>query len=155
MAAGPSPAVDPDMYDVIVLTTDGSELAETAAERGLAIAEVHEAAVRVICVAETGPFDEVRLPGDAASAEEAIRGQAETYVERLAERARSLGLDVETEVRTGTPKNGIVDYASSVDADLIVLGTHGRGGVKRAVLGSVAEHVVRVSDVDVLVVRDR
>jgi nucleotide-binding universal stress UspA family protein len=58
---------------------------------------------------------------------------------------------VTTATPTGSAKTAIVEYADSIDADLIVMGSRGRGGVERLMLGSVTEHVVRVSDIDVLV----
>lgn len=138
------------MYDLIVIPTDGSDHAEAAAERGFELARIHGATIHVICIADTGPLGEYRLPGDNAAAEDAIREQAEAFTSRLAERAPE-SVETETAVTMGTAKTGIVDYAEEVDADLIVIGTHGRGGIDRVVLGSVAEHVVRVSDIDVLV----
>lgn len=139
------------MFDVIVIPTDGSEFAENAAERGFEIAAAHDSEVHVVCVADTGMLGDLRLPGDDASAHDAIQAKAREFVDRLADRAGADGLDVTTAVPDGTAKNAIVDYAESVGADAIVMGTSGRGGVERLVLGSVAEHVVRTSPVDVLV----
>lgn len=138
------------MFDVIVIPTDGSEHAEWAAERGFDLAAAHGATVHVVCVADTGLFGDVRLPGDDASAEEAIGEKAEEFVARLTDRAAAVGLDVTTAVPEGAAKNEIVDYAESVGAD-VVMGTRGRGAVERLVLGSVTEHVVRTSQLDVLV----
>ena len=139
------------MFDVIVIPTDGSEYAEAAAQRGFEIARAHGSTVHVLCVADTGMLGDLRLPGDDASADEAIRQKAEEFVDRLADRGADEGLEVETAVVEGTAKNAIVEYAESVGADAIVMGTRGRGGVERLMLGSVAEHVVRTSPVDVLV----
>lgn len=143
------------MYETIVVATDGSEHAERAAERAFRLAGVHDAAVHVVCVAETGPFSDVRLPGDHASAESVIRDRAGEFVARLADRAAAADLDVTTAVPEGTAKNAIVAYAESVDADLVVVGSRGRDGVERLLLGSVAEHVARTCDRDVLVVGER
>lgn len=142
------------MYETIVIPTDGSEYAERAARRGFELARTHGSAVHVICAADTGPLSDVRLPGDHASAEEAITEKATEFVERAAALAAEYDLEVTTTVVDGPAKNEIVDYADDVGADLIVMGTRGRGGVERLMLGSVAEHVVRVSEVDVLVVHD-
>lgn len=60
---------------------------------------------------------------------------------------------VATIVRRGSPRQVILDVADEIAADLIVMGTHGRSGFKRWVLGSVAEHVVRNSQIPVMVVR--
>ena len=139
------------MFDVIVIPPDGSEYAEAAAERGFEIARAHDSEVHVVCVADTGMLGDLRLPGDDASADDAIHAKAEEFVARLTDRAATEGLEVTTAVLDGTAKNAIVDYAESVGADAIVIGTRGRGGVERLMLGSVAEHVVRTSPVDVLV----
>ncbi|WP_255191362.1 universal stress protein [Natronobeatus ordinarius] len=139
------------MYDVILIPTDGSEYAESAAETGIELAGVHDAAVHVVCVVETGPFGGLRLPGDAASAEEAIRDRANEFVARIADRANAEGLEVTTATPSGPPGSELLEYAEAVDADLIVMGTRGRGGFHRAALGSVADHVIRFGDVQVLV----
>ena len=139
------------MFDVIVIPTDGSEFAENAAERGFEIARANDSEVHVICVADTGMLGDLRLPGDDASADDAIQAKAREFVDRLADRARAEGLEVTTAVPDGTAKNAIIEYAESVGADVIVMGTSGRGGVERLVLGSVAQYVVRHSDIDVLV----
>lgn len=77
--------------------------------------------------------------------------------ERLFDRARSEAGDradrIETETRVGLPAREIVDYAAEVDATHVVVGSHGRSGVSRILLGSVAEDVARRSPVPVTVVR--
>jgi nucleotide-binding universal stress UspA family protein len=62
-------------------------------------------------------------------------------------------VDVERVLLEGAPSTAIVDYATDEACDLIVMGTHGRGGIDRLLLGSVAERVVRTSSVPVLTVR--
>ncbi len=139
------------MYDVILIPTDGSEYAESAAETGLELASTHDAAVHVVCVVETGPLGGLRLPGDAASAEEAMHDRAREFVSRIADRAEERGLEVTTATPSGPPGSELLNYAAEVDADLVVMGTRGRGGLHRAALGSVADHVIRFGDVQVLV----
>lgn len=141
------------MYERILVPTDGSEYAEMAAETAFELARALEANVDAICVAEVGPIGSVRLPRDEASAEEVLSGRAETFVTRLAEQGDDYGLSVTTEVRQGVPVHEIIEYADEIDADLIVMGTRGRGGVNRMLLGSVTDGVTRYGDVDVLAVR--
>jgi nucleotide-binding universal stress UspA family protein len=138
------------MFETIVIPVDGSDHAERAAQRGFEIAEEHDSTVHLICVADTGPLDGVQLPGERASASDAITAQAESVVDGIETQAPGT-VPVTTAVPTGSANSQIVDYADSVDADLIVMGSRGHGGVERLVLGSVTEHVVRVSDIDVLV----
>ncbi|MDG5818076.1 universal stress protein [Natronococcus sp. A-GB7] len=142
------------MYDRILVPTDGSEYAEAAAERAFDLAETTDAAVFVVCVVEEGPLGSVRLPGDGASAAEAFAERAETFVGRLEKRARERGLEVETEIRQGVPVRELLAYADEVGAAVAVMGSRGRGGVSRMMLGSVTDGVTREGDLDVLVVGD-
>ncbi|MFP8890361.1 universal stress protein [Natrialbaceae archaeon A-CW2] len=137
------------MFETILLPTDGSEDAESAADAGLELAQIHDAEVHVLCVAETGLLGHIRLPGDADSAEHAMHRQAETFVSRVADRAGDL--PVTTAVRTGPPETELLEYANEIDADLIVMGTRGRGGVHKLAIGSVTDHVIRFGDIDVYV----
>lgn len=139
------------MYDVILVPTDGSEYAQSAAETALELAGSHDAAVHAVCVADTGPVGGLRLPGDADSAENAIRDRAREYVSNVADRGEARGLAVTTAVPSGPPGETILAYADDVGADLIVMGTRGRGGLQRMALGSVTDHVIRFGDVQVLV----
>ena len=66
---------------------------------------------------------------------------------------RAVAGTVVTAVREGPPSREIVGYAADEECDLVVMGTHGRGGLNRLILGSVAERVVRSSEVPVLTVR--
>lgn len=142
------------MFDRIVVPTDGSEYAEAAAEDAIALAIAHDATLHVVSVADTGPFGGVRLPGEAESADEAIRGRAETFVEQIVARAAEGGVDATAEILSGPPGSEILEHAEAVDADLIVMGSRGRGGIHRMAVGSVADHVIRFGDVRVLVVTD-
>lgn len=139
------------MFETILIPTDGSDHAEAAAESALELAGVHDAAVHVVCVADTGPLGDLRLPGDAASAQEAMRSRAQEYVDDVLARTETTGLDVTGTVLEGPPEHEILEYADEVDADLIVMGTRGRGGVHRMAMGSVTDHVVRFGDVPVFV----
>lgn len=139
------------MYDDIVVPIDGSEHAESAAGTAFDLADHHDATVHVVCVIDPGPLGNLRLPGDAASAEEAIRTKATQFVRQPKERATERGLEVETATPSGPPGEEILEYAEDVDADLIVMGTRGRGGVHRMAVGSVADYVIRFGDVQVLI----
>lgn len=138
------------MFDAILVPTDGSDHAAAAVEDGFELATVHDAAVHVLCVADVGPLGGLRLPGDATSAEEAMLQQARGIVDDALDRAPS-DLDVTGAVREGPPESEILDYAREIDADLVVMGTRGRGGVHRMTVGSVTDHVVRFGDVPVFV----
>jgi len=84
---------------------------------------------------------------------EAARQWAEETIEHWASAARDKGLKVRTVLRTGVPHREIVALATDERADLVLIGTHGRGGLDRALLGSVADRVVRLAPCPVLTVR--
>ncbi|QLG63302.1 universal stress protein [Halorarum salinum] len=96
---------------------------------------------------ETGPlvdWDEVIARGER---------RAEELFEELLEHPDAEGIDVTTDTIVGHPARGIVDYAEEHGFDHVVLGSHGRTGVSRVLLGSVAEQVVRRAPGTVTVVR--
>lgn len=82
---------------------------------------------------------------------EAVKRELDAFVAQAAQ----LGWRAQTLVASGEVHNAILDAAADMRADLIVMGTHGRSGASRLVLGSVAERIVRTSPVPVLVVRHR
>ena len=90
-----------------------------------------------------------------AHEQEKVKEGAREYLEKMAERLREKGAQVETRVETsGQPANAILRVAEEDGADLIAMSTHGRGGVARLLLGSVADKVVRGAKVPVLLYRE-
>jgi nucleotide-binding universal stress UspA family protein len=139
------------MYDRILVPTDGSECADAAATEAVDLAATFEAALHVVYV-----VDVAALPStiDVGYVSEALEDAGEEAIERVRDRAAAAGVeDVETEVVYGTPHRSILQYADEADVDLIVMGTHGRSGLERYLLGSVTEKVVRTADAPVLTVR--
>ncbi|MFC6732708.1 MULTISPECIES: universal stress protein [unclassified Haladaptatus] len=137
------------MYKTILVPTDGSEPAARAVEQGLELAAQNDSTLHTMFVVDT------RRYGDPAlSSIELIMTQMEDIgTELIADverQATDSGLSVVTRVCHGVPHEEIVDYAAEIDADLIVLGSHGRTGSNRIPIGSVAERVVRSADRPVL-----
>ncbi len=140
----------------IIVPTDFSACAEEAwglAQR-LAAASGAEIVLTHVLV-ETplyseGPFTMER----ARQVYEAARRWAGETLEQWAAKARGTGLTVRVVLRAGVPYAEIVELATNERADLVVLGTHGRGGINRALLGSVADRVVRLAPCPVLTVRE-
>jgi len=83
---------------------------------------------------------------------DAFERQARETLERAASKARQRYRRIDALVVTGEPREEILAQASRLGADLIVMGTHGRRGIARALLGSVAERIVRTSPIPVLTV---
>lgn len=135
------------MYRTILVATDGSRGSAAAVDHALDLAERHGATVHAIHVVED--LGGVTAFGRPEIHEE-LRARGERLVAAVRERARERGVDPVTAVLDGSPAEGIVDYAREEDVDLVVLGTHGRTGLQRYLLGSVAERVVRTAPAPVL-----
>lgn len=139
------------MYDRILVPTDGSPAAEAAIEHAVDIAAKYDATIHALFVVDSGAYS--TLEAGAEIVLEALETEGERAVERVAKIAADAGLDCETSVATGTAYRTIRDYIEEQEVDLVVMGTHGRRGIDRYLLGSVTERVVRTSDVPVLTVR--
>ncbi|WP_423747143.1 universal stress protein (plasmid) [Haladaptatus sp. SPP-AMP-3] len=143
-------------YDAILLPTDGSDAAAGAVEHGLSIAERYGATVHALSVVDvrqlTGMYETDSWTPRLLDVVEEAR---ERSVEGVAERAKDRGLDVTTHVEHGIPSSVIREYVPEQDIDLVTMGTHGRTGLDRYLIGSVTERTVRTSDVPVLTVHHR
>jgi len=142
-------------YDDIMIPTDGSDAAGVAFDHGLAIAErtgarVH--AVNVVNISDLSTGADYTMPTELF---ETFRERGERATEAVAAAARERGLDAVTEVREGFPARDLLDYAESEAVDLIAMGTAGRTGMSRFLLGSTAERVIRHADAPVLAVNAR
>lgn len=146
----------------VVAACDFSPLGDRAVTEALRACVQHRAAaLHVITVAAEGP-NGVILPGvDAhfiphAEARERMQAHVGRLVDDFVARGPALPMEhVAVYVAMGVPSERIVSLAAAVDADLIVLGTHGRHGIGRMLLGSVAEEVVRRAPCGVFVIRPR
>jgi nucleotide-binding universal stress UspA family protein len=139
------------MYRRILLPTDGSPGTERAVDHALDLAERYDAALHVLYVVDTNA-----LPLDARAEHvfEYLTEEGLLAEEQIVERAEDRGVEtVVSGVREGSPHEVILEYVEDNDIDLVVMGTHGRRGLDRYLLGSVTERVVRTADVPVLTVR--
>ena len=144
---------------VIVVGADFSEVGDMALEEAFALlSERPEALVHVVHVAGAyGPMLRLELPDDVktVSLEEADAYLRSRVQDKATSAGHAFGERLLMHVRMGAPSDEIVHLGAELNADLIVVGTHGRTGVKRLLLGSVAEAVVRKSGCPVLVVRPK
>ncbi|PSQ18107.1 universal stress protein UspA [Halobacteriales archaeon QS_8_69_26] len=142
------------MAEHVLVGYDGSPRSEAALDH--AIDEHADARITVLSVVNplaAGYGADVTLPSGAEQWFRNAKNEAESLLAEAEERAAEAGVDVETTVGVGRPTRAIVEYAREHDVDHIVLGSHGRTGVSRIILGSVAESVMRKSPVPVTVVR--
>lgn len=144
------------MYNDVLLATDGSEPASAATQHAIDIAEQYGATLHALFVIDTNTswltvskaevHDVLRDLGEDAS--RAVLDDVETA-------AADADVDLTREVVEGAPDDRIVEYAAANDVDLIVVGTHGRRGIDRRLLGSVTERVIRNAATPVLTVKPR
>jgi nucleotide-binding universal stress UspA family protein len=141
------------MSQEVLVPIDGSAPAETALEH--ALETFPEASLTLLTVIDpaVGIGTGASGPGGSELWYESMREQAEATLEAGRERAAGHGREVETVTETGRPASTIVEYAEEQGVDGIVIGSHGRQGVSRLLLGSVAETVVRRAPCPVTVVR--
>ncbi len=147
------------MYQKILVPLDGSEMAECVLPHVEAIAQGCGArSVLFVRTADPVPIptggEELAFGADTWRQIEAEhRATASKYLEHLVERVKYAGIEVSSEVLTGRPADSIADFADQNGVDLIIIATHGRSGVSRWVMGSVADRVLRSACVPVMMVR--
>jgi len=134
------------MYSDILVPTDGSQGAKAALEHGIAVASKWDAILHTLYVvdarlARSGPLLET------------LREEGRKAVRDVEVTGTKAGLTVVTEIVEGNPHEEILDYVTEHGIDMVIMGTHGRTGLDRVVMGSVAERMVRRSPVPVLTVR--
>jgi nucleotide-binding universal stress UspA family protein len=146
------------MYKNIMVPLDGSELAECvlphveAFVKGFNLSDV--TLVRVVEPETHYYYGEVHEDPQTVAQREADRkASAQDYLNKVANRIKSEGTMVRTEVFVGRVTESLTDYAEKNDIELILIATHGRSGVTRWVRGSVADKILRSANVPVLMVR--
>jgi nucleotide-binding universal stress UspA family protein len=143
------------MYKKILVPLDGSELAEQVLPHVSQLAGCTGAEVVLLRVPSEPVYDYlVPDPEIAVEMRHDIETAAQVYLDEIAAEFRSMNLAVSTLVVWGAPvQDTIIEVARQIQADLIAMSTHGRSGVARLVIGSVADDVVRHAPVPVLLVR--
>ena len=147
------------MYKRILVPVDGSPTGQLGFQEAVKLAKDQHAALRIVHVVN----DWLVISPDASGADtgpamQALRAAGEALLQKTEESARSAGVDAQSVLvdeigeRAGVQ---IVKQATDWPADLIVCGTHGRRGVRRLLMGSDAEYIVRNSPVPVLLLRSR
>lgn len=139
------------MFDRILVPTDGSEEMDLVVENAVELGELCDAELHALYVVDETAFASV--PSEARDrVQSSLRGDGEDATRVVAQAAIDAGLDARREVRGGDPATTIVSYAVENDVDVVVMGTKGKTGFERYLLGSVAEKIVRVSPIPVLTI---
>ena len=147
----------PGSIGEVILPLDGSATAETAVPHALEMAKLLGAGISLIRAVSPASHADASLeymPDSYQRLVEDAREDAEEYLDGVATRIRDQGIsEVRSEALIGNAGSAIVDLARAADDPLVVMATHGRSGIGRWVLGSVADRVVRHGPGPVLVVR--
>ncbi len=138
-----------EKFEKILVPLDGSQCAENILPKVEKLATDLKATIVLLRVAYAHTFPGV----DPTEAEVKVVREAEEYLSKIEERLKAKGFNVENHVRYGDEAEEILDHAGQKDIDLIAMSTHGRSGVKRFLLGSVAEKVLRHSPKPIFLVR--
>lgn len=137
------------MYNRILVPTDGSEGSETAIEHAVDLARGYGASIHGLYVTDQRSY--AGMAGDMDR--EAIREEEEEMgrqaLDRIEDAATEAGVEITTALAVGVPHEQIVETIMERDIDLVVMGTHGRTGLERMLLGSTTEKVLRLSPVPV------
>ncbi len=138
-----------EKFEKILVPLDGSECAENILSKIEKLATDLKASIALLRVACAHTFPGV----DPTEAEVKVVREAEEYIQRIENRLKTKGFTVESHVRYGDEAGEILDHAAQKDIDLIAMSTHGRSGVKRWLLGSVAEKLLRHATKPIFLVR--
>jgi len=143
------------MFKKIAVALDGSQCADEALDVALKLARSESAELAVCSVIDPLVIAGTTPPSPAVDQIIAAREtESRHLVEEAVEKAHRAGIEAEGETRMGPPFDEILQFSKRHGVDAIVMGTHGRTGLKRLFLGSVAEYVLRAATCPVIVVRE-
>lgn len=147
-------------YQHILVAVDGSDISKSAFEEAVKLSKAFDADLRILSVVDEYPGYAEGIAIDLNVYKKSLREYGQAILNQMEEQAKQAGLDVdtrlvETDMHPDKIPEKIVDEADAWKADLIVIGTHGRRGVNRLLMGSVAESVARLANAPVLLVRGK
>ena len=145
-------------FKSIVVATDGSKYSRAAASEAIGLAKLNKSELTVISVVPSElmtPTDiDLTMAHKELLADKEMH-EAEKNVKAIKEAAQKEGVAVKAFVMSGRPADAIIEIAKDKNADLIVLGSHGRTGLERLLMGSVAERVIVLASCAILVVKGK
>ncbi|WP_435333356.1 universal stress protein [Haloarchaeobius sp. TZWWS8] len=137
-------------YDHLLVAVDGSKTSERAADHAIDLAKRFDSTLTVMHVVDG---DLLALDARGQLLADQLEADATEIVEKTVERAIEMGVSAEPLITRGSPAAEILSAIDAREPDLVVVGSHGRTGIDKFLLGSVSERVVRRSTVPVLTVR--
>lgn len=149
------------MFKHILIATDGSELANKGLDQGIALAKQLAATITIVTITDLFPsYGIVVAPGLSTSPEvfdeyrESMAQHAKAIVHEAITKVKAAGIIADgVHIENQSPAHGIVEAATTYNADLIIVSSHGRRGVNKLLLGSQTSEVLALSKIPVLVVK--
>lgn len=142
-----------ELYRKILIATDGSEPNKKAISYGIELGRLSDAKVYVVYVVDTATFASIPMDTGWEVMYELLQKEGKEAMQHIIDDAKVLGVEIESSLLEGHPSQEIIEFSQDNDIDIIILGTLGKSGLDRFLLGSVAEKVTRNSKIPVLVVR--
>ncbi len=140
-------------YNKILIPTDGSELTRSAIDKGLEFAKLAGSEVTALYVLDQSIYSSMPMDAAVVNIYETLEKDGQNATRYIKEKGESMGIIVKEKIIEGVPPTVII--AESENYDLIVMGTLGRTGVRKALMGSVAEKVVQKGKCPVMVVSQK
>ena len=137
----------------ILIPTDGSDCSLRAADVGISLAKLLGAEIIVIYAIDIIILEELTKSIGSKDIEKELKEKGESYLNYVAKLGKKEGLKTESILTKGEPHDQIVHFAKNLGVDMIVMGTYGRRGTKRILIGSVTERVIEYAPCPVLVVK--
>jgi nucleotide-binding universal stress UspA family protein len=141
---------------IVAVPLDGSEMAETVLPHVERLASLLSLEILLLRVVRMVPWvygAHERVPLDTTEIEEALELEARKYLNAIESRLKAKGIECQSEVMHRVPWDKIVNFSGKSHDTMVAISTHGRSGIARLVLGSVADMLIRSMETPVLVVR--
>lgn len=140
------------MYKKILVPTDGSEFAQKVEKHALFLAKTTGADIYALSVTENNFVNGLPLDDEVYQLNQLLKQRSEDNIKEFEEMDETSGIKFHGIVREGSPAKTILEVAKEEDIDLIVIGSSGKSGFDRFIMGSVAEKVVNAAKCAVLVI---
>lgn len=141
------------MFKKILVAIDGSEISKRSLQMAIDEAKAWDAELHAIYVIETGMLSSVPVDNTLEVIYSLLENEGARIMEESQTSASDAGITLETHIKQGHAGNEILKLAEELEADLIMLGSHGKSEIDRLLIGSVTTYVVRHSSITTLVVR--
>ncbi|KAF5069680.1 universal stress protein [Methanospirillum purgamenti] len=141
------------MYNTILVAIDGSVISEKAFEAAVEQAKAWKAKLHAVYVVESGLFTDIPADSKLEIMYSLLEQEGNAALDKIREIAQKQNFEVTTHFEQGHAGDTILSTAEKLNADLIIMGSHGKSNIDRILIGSVSSFVVEHSKVSVLVVR--